>query len=217
MKMLSVTVLCFLLFLSVFTVLTVNGYAGKTTMEKGSDLMHSKPSDYPVATFAGGCFWCVESEFRAQTGVLYTRVGYMGGDLDTPSYRDITTGQTGHAEVVEVTFDPSKTSFEALVEFFLTKAHDPTQLNKQGVDVGTQYRSSIFYHDEEQHDAALRVISDIDNRTLYPSKIVTTLEKAQTFWEGEEYHQQYYEKYEKDNGQVHPRVFFKKQMKKLKQ
>ncbi len=183
---------------------------------QGSDLMTDKPDNYPLATLAGGCFWCLESEFRALDGVLHTNVGYTGGDLQEPGYRDITTGQTGHAEAIEITFDPDKISYKQLVTFFLTKAHDPTTLNRQGVDVGTQYRSEIFYHDEVQKEIAEDLIAKVDAQKTYSSPIVTEVSAAVKFWAGEEYHQQYYEKYEKENGEVHPRVFYKKQAKKLK-
>lgn len=179
-------------------------------MVKGGDLMNDKPEGYPVAVFAGGCFWCTESEYRALNGVLYTRVGYMGGDLENPTYRDITTGKTGHAEVVEITFDPTKTDYEMLVEFFLAKAHDPTQLNRQGVDVGTQYRSAIFPTDEEQERVAKAVIERVEMSKIYNKPIVTTIEPHSTFWPGEDYHQQYYEKYEEKNGVPHLRVLMKK-------
>lgn len=191
----------------------LSGFAESTTMVKGSDLMTEKPEGYPSAIFAGGCFWCTESEYRAINGVLYTRVGYMGGETDNPTYNDITTGRTGHAEVVEITYDPEKTTYTDLVEFFLTKAHDPTQLNRQGVDVGTQYRSAIFYADEAEKQAAQGVIDDITARGVYKKPIVTTLEPAGTFWEGEDYHQQYYEKYEEKTGTPHIRVIQKKIMK----
>lgn len=182
-------------------------------MKKGESLMSEKPEGYPVATFAGGCFWCTESEYRALDGVLYTRVGYMGGQTDNPTYRDITTGKTGHAEVVEVTFDPAKISFAVLTEFFLTKAHDPTQLNRQGVDVGTQYRSAIFPANEAQEEAAKAVIKKVDESGHYDDPIVTTIEPLSTFWEGEDYHQQYYEKYQEENGVPHIRVMLKKKNK----
>ncbi len=183
---------------------------------QGEDLMETKPKNHPTATFAGGCFWCLESEFRALDGVLFTRVGYVGGMTSNPDYQSITTGTTGHAEVVEVTYDPKKITFNDLLQHYLTKAHDPTQLNRQGVDKGTQYRSEVFYHDEEQRQIAEALIKEIDAKKIYTSKIVTLVSPITTFWEGEEYHQQYYEKWEKTKGEVHPRVFFKKQMKGLK-
>lgn len=188
-----------------------------TLESKGQDLMEQAPEDaYPKAVLAGGCFWCLESEFRAKDGVLYTRVGYIGGTTEKPTYETVSTGKTGHAEAVEITYDPTKIAYEDLVRFFLTKAHDPTQLNRQGVDVGTQYRSEIFFIDEEQKDIAERVLAEIENSKLYASPIVTKLSQADTFWLAEQYHQQYYEKYEKRTGDIHPRVFFKKKMKLLK-
>ncbi len=192
--------------------LFIGGATG--AMVKGQDLMNKKPEGYPEAVFAGGCFWCTESEYRALDGVLFTRAGYMGGELENPSYRDITTGKTGHAEVVGVTYDPDKISYEQLVEFFLTKAHDPTQLNRQGVDVGTQYRSAIFYADEAQKALAQSIIARIEASKTLSKPIVTTLEPLATFWEAEDYHQQYYEKYEEENGYQHIRVMMKQKKKK---
>jgi len=170
---------------------------------KGSDIMKIKPEGYPVAIFAGGCFWCTESEYRAQTGVLFTRVGYIGGHIDNPTYDDTHDSKSGHAEAVEVTYDPKKTTYKTLVEFFMKDAHDPTQLNRQGPDVGTQYRSAIFYANDDEKKIAQEVIEELTVAKIYPKPIVTTLEPATTFWEGEDYHQQYYEKYEAKNGQPH--------------
>lgn len=172
--------------------------------------MTQRPDGYPYATFAGGCFWCTESEFRALDGVLFTRVGYMGGDVENPTYQQISTGKTGHAEVIEITFDPEKISYNDLLEFFLVKAHDPTQLNRQGVDVGTQYRSEIFTHSEEQASQARAKIKEIQERGVYSDPIVTKVSAAKTFWPGETYHQQYYEKYKEDTGRDHIRVIMKK-------
>ncbi|HBR68341.1 MAG TPA: peptide-methionine (S)-S-oxide reductase [Rhodospirillaceae bacterium] len=204
----------FRLFLLVLLTFMIGLPTYTAAMEKGSDLMDKKPDGYPVATLAGGCFWCLESEYRALNGVLFTRVGYMGGAMDTPSYRDVTTGKTGHAEVIEVTFDPAKMSYEQLIEYFLTKAHDPTTLNRQGVDTGTQYRSAIFYHDEEQKRIAEKAIARVEMNKIYKNPIVTEIVPAGTFWEGEDYHQQYYEKYEAENGQPHIRVLLKHQRKR---
>ncbi|MCF8496654.1 MAG: peptide-methionine (S)-S-oxide reductase MsrA [Alphaproteobacteria bacterium] len=176
--------------------------------------MSKKPEGYPAAFFAGGCFWCMESEFRALPGVLFTRVGYIGGQMEEPTYRAVTTGNTGHAEAVEVTFDPEKVSYKELVEFFLIKAHDPTQVDGQGVDLGTQYRSGIFTQDEEQMKIAQAVKAQVEADKIYPKPVVTVIEPAGTFWEGEEYHQQYYEKYEAENGMPHLRVLLKKEKNK---
>jgi len=179
-------------------------------MKNGSDLMTNKPEGYPTAVFAGGCFWCTESEYRALDGVLFTRTGYMGGNLDNPRYEDIITGKTGHAEVIEITYDPKKATYEMLVEFFLTKAHDPTQLNRQGVDVGTQYRSAIFPANDEKKRIAGKVIERVEMNKTHDKPIVTTIEPLSTFWEAEEGHQQYYEKYQEEYGFQHIRVVMKK-------
>lgn len=218
MRMITILLISTLLIGGFLTLITSRSLAVSGVLnEQGSDLMKDQPKDYPIATLAGGCFWCIESEFRALNGVLYTRVGYTGGTKDNPTYQDITTGKTGHAEAVEITFDPDKITYEKLITFFLTKAHDPTQLNRQGVDVGTQYRSEIFFHNEEQERTAKEIINKVNGQKIYAAPIVTKTSPASTFWLGEGYHQQYYEKYEKENGEVHPRVFFKKKMKMLKQ
>lgn len=202
------------LFLAMLLILTLGlyalPYAPGTAMELGKDLKDRKPIEYPVATLGGGCFWCVESEFRALDGILYTRVGYMGGALENPAYEDITTGKTGHAEVVEITYDPEIVSYEELLTFFLTKAHDPTQLNRQGVDVGPQYRSAIFYHDEAQKASAQEVTARLSAENVFDEEIVTEISPASTFWMAEDYHQQYYEKYEAQTGRTHIRVMMKK-------
>ncbi len=140
------------------------------------------------AYFAGGCFWGTEYYFQQSEGVLSTTVGYMGGEKDDPSYREVTTGRTGHAETVEVVYDPEKTSFETLARLFF-EIHDPTQVNRQGPDIGNQYRSEIFYVDEEQKKTAEKLI-DILKEKGY--KVATKLSKADKFWKGEDYHQDYY-------------------------
>lgn len=178
--------------------------------------METKPEGYPVAIFAGGCFWCTESEYRVQPGVLFTRVGYIGGHLDNPKYDDTHDSKSGHAEAVEVTFDPEKTSYRKMVEYFMKDAHDPTQLNRQGPNVGTQYRSAIFYTDAEQKKVAQEVIDQLTAEKYYSKPIVTTLEPAKTFWVGEDYHQQYYEKYEAKTGQPHINDWLKRQKRALK-
>lgn len=188
----------------------LNAQAQESLLTRGTDIMTEKPSDKPSAIFAGGCFWCMESEFRRLDGVLFTRSGYTGGTLENPSYQDITTGQTGHAEAVEVTYDPAKISYAKLTEFFLTQAHDPTQLNRQGVDVGTQYRSAIFPANAEEKAIAEKVIAAVDAQKRWKTPIVTTIETPSTFWPAEDYHQQYYEKYREENGKDHIRVIMKK-------
>ena len=143
------------------------------------------------AMFGAGCFWGVEAAFRQVEGVSGTRVGYSGGTLENPSYEDVCSHTTGHAEVVEVTYDPEQVSYDELLEVFWRK-HDPTQLNRQGWDIGDQYRSVIFFHDEEQQEAALR--SKAREQSKWSAPIVTQVEPAQTFYEAEDYHQQYLEK-----------------------
>lgn len=145
------------------------------------------------ATFGGGCFWGVEAEFRAIPGVTSTQVGYMGGDLKNPSYKDVRTDRTGHAEVVEVTFDPAKVSYDELLNVFW-RVHDPTQLNRQGPDVGTQYRSVVFYHSPQQEAAAKASKERLQNSGAFSRAIVTQIVPATKFWRAEEYHQQYLEK-----------------------
>jgi peptide-methionine (S)-S-oxide reductase len=143
------------------------------------------------ATFGAGCFWGVEAAFRRLDGVTRTRVGYMGGTLENPTYEDVCSHTTGHAEVVEVTYDPERVSYDQLLEVFWGK-HDPTQLNRQGWDIGDQYRSVIFFHDSEQEEAALR--SKAREQANRSAPIVTQIEPAETFYEAEDYHQQYLEK-----------------------
>ena len=145
------------------------------------------------ATFGAGCFWGVEETFRKTPGVEKTAVGYAGGTLDAPTYEDVCSGRTGHAEVVELEFDPSQVSYDALLDIFWN-LHDPTQLNRQGPDIGTQYRTVIYYHSPEQQDAA-RASKDKLQATYGANReIVTEIEPAPTFWRAEDYHQQYIEK-----------------------
>jgi peptide-methionine (S)-S-oxide reductase len=143
------------------------------------------------ATFGAGCFWGVEASFRQLDGVTKTEAGYEGGSLEHPTYEDVCSHTTGHAEVVEVTYDPAQISYEELLEVFWAK-HDPTQLNRQGWDVGDQYRSVIFSHDQEQQEAATRSKAEQQKRHRRP--VVTLVEPAQTFYPAEDYHQQYLEK-----------------------
>ncbi len=145
------------------------------------------------ATFGGGCFWGVEAAFRRIEGVTGTAVGYMGGTLARPTYRDVCTDQTGHAEVVQVEFDPARVKYEALLDVFW-ELHDPTQLNRQGPDVGTQYRTVIFFHTSEQEAAARNSKRRLEASGVYRRPIVTEIVPAAEFWRAEEYHQQYLEK-----------------------
>ncbi len=143
------------------------------------------------ATFAAGCFWGVEAAFRQVPGVVATHVGYTGGSVPNPTYEQVCTDRTGHAEVVQVTYDPDVISYDQLLDVFWD-IHDPTQLNRQGPDFGTQYRSAIFFHDPEQEVAAHR--SKAEAQTRLPRPIVTEITPASTFYEAEDYHQRYLEK-----------------------
>ena len=142
------------------------------------------------ATFGAGCFWGVEVRFRELDGVGDAAVGYMGGEVESPTYEQVCTDTTGHAEVVEVVFDPEQISYEQLVREFFS-LHDPTQVNRQGPDVGHQYRSVVFVHDDEQQRIAERVKRDLDDSGRFSRPIATVIEPAATFWRAEEYHQQY--------------------------
>lgn len=146
------------------------------------------------ATFAAGCFWHVEEAFRHLKGVLSTTVGYTGGTTKNPTYEDVCTDTTGHAEVVEVTFDPNKVSYEELLTVFWY-VHDPTTKNRQGPDIGNQYRSAIFYHTEEQKKQAEQSKKNLEKTGKYKKKIVTEITQATTFYPAEEYHQQYLQKH----------------------
>ena len=145
------------------------------------------------ATFGAGCFWCVEDVFRTTPGVKSTQVGYRGGHTKNPSYQDVCTDETGHAELVQVEYDPNEISFEKLLDVFWN-VHDPTQLNRQGPDIGTQYRSVIFYHDLEQEKVAKQSMQNLDSSGKFGKKIVTQILPAPEFYRAEEYHQKYYVK-----------------------
>jgi peptide-methionine (S)-S-oxide reductase len=151
----------------------------KTTLEK--------------ATFGAGCFWGVEAAFRQIKGVVSTAVGFSGGNYDNPSYHDVCTGRTGHAEVVEVTYDPARVSYEDLLKVFWEN-HNPTTLNRQGWDVGTQYRSAIYFHDAKQEAAARASKEQLEKSGKYRKPIVTEVTPASAFYMAEDYHQQYLEK-----------------------
>ncbi len=145
------------------------------------------------ATFAAGCFWGVEATFRQLPGVISTRVGYTGGQTDSPTYQDVCTDRTGHAEAVEVEYDPAKLPYDKLLDVFWEN-HDPTQLNRQGPDHGTQYRSGIFFHSPEQETAAKASKEKLEKAKKYSRPIVTQIVPAVTFFPAEDYHQQYLEK-----------------------
>jgi len=145
------------------------------------------------ATFAAGCFWGVEDAFRRVKGVVSTRVGYTGGHFENPSYEDVCTGLTGHAEAIEILFDPSMVSYDELLDVFWS-IHNPTTLNRQGPDTGSQYRSAIFYHSQEQEKAAVLSKEKLQSSGRYINDIVTEIINASYFYPAEDYHQQYFEK-----------------------
>ncbi len=147
---------------------------------------------HAIATLAGGCFWCIEPLFHRLRGVESAVSGYMGGHTDRPTYRDVCNGDTGHAEVVQITFDPDVITFRDLLDVFFT-LHDPTQLNRQGNDVGTQYRSAIFWHTPEQQTEAEAVIAALDASREFGAPIVTEVTEATIFYPAEDYHQRYFE------------------------
>lgn len=144
-----------------------------------------------TATLAGGCFWCLEAVYDEIKGVHSVESGYAGGHVDNPTYQEVCSGTTGHAEVVQVHFDPNIVSYRNLLNVFFA-IHDPTTLNRQGADVGTQYRSAIFYHDEEQKRIAEELIQELNAQKIWDRPIVTQVEKLEKFYMAEEYHQEYY-------------------------
>ena len=183
-------------------------FAGATTLiscaqnnNQSIKMNTAKTSEKADATFTGkadtatlgtGCFWCTEAIFDQLDGVISVTSGYSGGSVANPSYKEVTTGETGHAECVQIVYDTSKLTFDELLEVFW-QVHDPTTLNRQGGDVGTQYRSVIFYHNDEQKQTAEKYKSELDKSGAYDNPIVTTLEPFSQFYKAENYHQEYYE------------------------
>lgn len=146
-----------------------------------------------TATFGGGCFWCIEAPFKEIDGVESVISGYAGGHVENPTYEQVCSGNTGHAEVVQLEYDPDRRSYADLLEVFFT-VHDPTQRNRQGPDVGSQYRSAIFYHNERQREEAEAFIEELDASDAYDDSVVTEVDRLETFYEAEPHHQDYYEK-----------------------
>src|SRR5664280_1766969 len=161
-----------------------------TSIEFGSD-HPGYSSSVDTITLGGGCFWCVEAVYEMLDGVIKVESGYSGGTVKNPTYKEVCTGLTGHAEVAQITFDKSKTSVEEILKVFFT-VHDPTSLNRQGADVGTQYRSVIFYRNDHQRNIARSIIDDLNNNQVYLSPIVTQLSPFTVFYKAEDYHQDYY-------------------------
>jgi peptide-methionine (S)-S-oxide reductase len=171
----------------IVSVLMVSGSVavGQSNKTKGKTMPHE------VATLGAGCFWCVEAIYQQLDGVIKVESGYSGGQTAHPTYEEVCTGRTGHAEVIQVTFDSQKISFKELLEVFF-RTHDPTTLNRQGADVGTQYRSAIFYHSEEQRKIAEAVKKETDAAKIWDDPIVTEIARFDAFYKAEEYHQNYY-------------------------
>lgn len=161
-----------------------------TSIDPGSD-HPGYSSSVDTLTLGGGCFWCVEAVYEMLDGVTKVESGYSGGIVKNPSYREVCTGRTGHAEVAQITFDNSKTSVDEILNVFFT-VHDPTSLNKQGADVGPQYRSVIFYRNEQQRNTAKSIIDDLNNEHVYANPVVTQLAPFTSFYKAEDYHQDYY-------------------------
>ena len=163
----------------------------ETETSKTNNKETSSSSSIDTATFGAGCFWCVEAVFQRLNGVLSVKSGYSGGSVKNPSYKEVCNGTTGHAEVAQITYDKSKVSFDELLEVFW-KTHDPTTLNAQGNDFGTQYRSAVFYHNEEQKQKAEEYKKKLNEAKVYPDPIVTEIKQFTVFYPAEDYHQNYY-------------------------
>lgn len=166
-----------------------------------------------TAVFAGGCFWCTEAVFLKLRGVSSVVPGYTGGQVENPTYEQVSSGTSGHAEAIKFTFDPEKISYRDLLEVFFA-THDPTTLNRQGNDVGPQYRSVIFYADDEQKQLAEDIVKELNEANAYPNPIVTTIEPLGEFYEAEDYHKNYYER---NQGQPYCQVIIAPKIKKFKE
>lgn len=146
-----------------------------------------------IATFAGGCFWCTEAIFKRLKGVASVLPGYSGGEVESPTYEEVCSGDTGHAEAIQIEFDPKIILYELLLEIFFY-THNPTTINQQGNDIGTQYRSVVFYHNDKQKEAAKKIIQDLENDKVFDRPIVTTVESFSNFYEAEDYHKNYFDR-----------------------
>lgn len=176
----------------------IAGCSANTQSSKLSVSLMNITEKVDTATFGTGCFWCTEAIFEELNGVLKVISGYSGGHVDNPGYKQVVTGETGHAECVQVQFEPEKISYDELLEVFF-QVHDPTSLNRQGADVGTQYRSVIFYHNEEQKNKAEYYKEKLNQSGAFPKPIVTEVAKADAFYIAEDYHQEYYENNKNSN------------------
>ena len=158
---------------------------------------HGNSKNFEVATLAAGCFWCTEAAYSIIKGVERIEPGYTGGNVANPSYEQVSTGTTGHAEAAQIFFDPKVISYKEILEIFFT-VHDPTSLNRQGADVGTQYRSAIFYHNQEQKETAEKLIDELGKEGIWDKPIVTAVEPLKAFYNAETYHKDYYKKHPKE-------------------
>jgi peptide-methionine (S)-S-oxide reductase len=172
-----------------------------------------RPKRMEVATLGGGCFWCTEAVFSQLKGVQKVEPGYSGGELENPTYEQVSTGTTGHAEAVQVTFDPDVISFKDILQIFFA-THDPTTLNRQGPDVGTQYRSVIFYHDDQQRAIAEQVMKEISEQGIFDAPLVTRVEPFKAFYEAEDYHKDYFKRHQ---GQTYCTLVIAPKMAKLRE
>ena len=181
-------------FLTLFFVAILSGSCqnnGESKTEKQNQLTLSNMDSLSVATFGAGCFWCVEAVFQDLKGVYKVESGYTGGSVKNPSYKEVCNGTTGHAEVIQIRYNPNEISFEELLEVFW-EVHDPTTLNRQGNDVGTQYRSAIYYHNDEQKNTSESYKKRLNDKQVFPNPIVTEISPADTFYVAENYHQDYF-------------------------
>lgn len=176
----------------------IAGCSAKTQSNKMSATMMSVNENIDTATFATGCFWCTEAIFEELNGVLKVTSGYSNGQVPNPTYKEICTGETGHAECVQIQYEPNKITYDELLEVFF-QVHDPTTLNRQGADVGTQYRSAIFYNNNEQKEKALYYKKELEKSGAFKNQIVTEIAAAETFYPAEEYHQEYYQNNKNSN------------------
>jgi peptide-methionine (S)-S-oxide reductase len=205
-----------LLLVFVIAIVSVNSIFGQIATTKKIKMN----KNLETATLANGCFWCTEAIFQRLKGVISVKSGYTGGHLNNPSYSDVITGTTGHAEAIEIKFNPNIISFQEIVDVFFS-THDPTTLNRQGYDVGTQYRSAIFYHSEKQKEIAEKFISELSNAKVFDAEIITQIVPFSTFYTAESYHQNYYNN-NKNQGYcvavINPKLkkFIKKYKAKLK-
>ncbi|MCF6347740.1 MAG: peptide-methionine (S)-S-oxide reductase MsrA [Flavobacteriaceae bacterium] len=178
-------------FVFIFTLLSCNLSAGKKVESKKITQNSESMNGLELATFGNGCFWCTEAIFEQLEGVTKVESGYAGGEVKNPTYKAVCTGETGHAEVIRLTYNPKVISYRELLDVFFN-THDPTTLNRQGADVGTQYRSAIFYHNESQKNEAEKMIADLENEKIFDNTIVTEVTAINNYFVAENYHQDYY-------------------------